>query len=417
MRIKVLWISPNLLPIPCKRIGYKLNTSGGWVGSFISNFSNINNINFHILTINKNAKYKSFCIDNITYHSIPKSTGIFSYNKKLSVRLRQMVLDINPDIIDFQGFEFSYSRDFHHIASGFKYVITIQGIISEIYKYYLGDIKIFDVIRNISLKDLLILDTFYYRKYKYYKRGNSEKIAINNCENFIGRTDWDKMIIKSYKNDINYLNFPRKIQSAFCGNIWKTEYLTNNSIFLSQGNLPYKGLHVVLKALSIVKKVIPNIKVIVAGKNLFKNKFRLPLLGGYQKYIEMLLNNYEIRDNVSFTGPKDSNEYSNTLSQSSLFIQSSFIDNSPNAVIEAQIVGVPIISTFSGGTSSLFPREFNLYYNPSDFRHLSSLIIEILTNPTLAEKISKLNYNHQLSVQKDSINTYDLIKFYKKIIN
>tara|TARA_B100001093_G_C26847447_1_gene1023532 strand:+ start:2024 stop:3277 length:1254 start_codon:yes stop_codon:yes gene_type:complete len=416
VKIKVLWISPNLLPIPCKKIGHKLNTSGGWVGSFIGNFSNLNNINFHILTINEIAKYKSFCKDNITYHSILTSSGIFSYNKKLSVTLRKKIIDINPDIIDFQGFEFSYSRDFHLIASGFKYVITIQGIISEIYKHYLGGIKIYDIIKNISFKDLLILDTFYYRKYKYYKRGLSEKIAINNCENFIGRTDWDKMIIKSYKNDINYLHFPRKIQSAFCSNIWKIEYLTNNRIFLSQGNLPYKGLHIVLKAISIVKKVIPNIEVIVAGKNLFANKFSLPLLGGYQKYIKMLLHNYDIRDNVSFIGPKASNEYSNLLSQSSLFIQSSFIDNSPNAVIEAQTVGVPIISTFSGGTSSLFPREFNLYYNPSDFRHLSSLIIKILTNPLLAEKISKLNHQHQINVQKDCINTNDLINFYKKII-
>jgi glycosyltransferase involved in cell wall biosynthesis len=413
---KVLWITPNILPEAAKKMGFTLSGSGGWLGSLIQLFEGNNNIEFHIITVNKKATYKKFTEKNITYYSISNNRGVFKYSYKLSRLLKFKVSSIKPDIIDFQGFEFCYMRDVDYISSGIPFCVTIQGLVSEINKYYLTGLSATQIFKSITIRDLLLFDSLFHRRNNYFKRGIAEKIAISKTKNFIGRTNWDHSIIKSYHSDFNYFSFKRKIRSQFYQFNWKPCNLSKCRLFLSQANAPFKGFHVLLNALVIIKKYFPSITVCVAGESLSKYKYNIPIFGGYQKLIFNLIHKYELKDNIEFLGPLDASSFADELSQSSLFVLPSLIENSPNSLIEAQICGVPSVVSSVGGTPSLLPFGYEFAYNSLDSRMLAVMIIELLSNYNKALETSEILKLFQQNYQSGIDDGESLINYYTTLI-
>ena len=58
-------------------------------------------------------------------------------------------------------------------------------------------------------------------------------------------------------------------------------------------------------------------------------------------------------NNVSFLGFTKPDDLTKILCESTMYVHTAYIENSPNSVCEAQCLGVPIISTNVGGISSL----------------------------------------------------------------
>lgn len=68
----------------------------------------------------------------------------------------------------------------------------------------------------------------------------------------------------------------------------------------------------------------------------------------------------------------------------SVYVHPSYIDNSPNSVCEAQILGVPVVATNVGGVSSLFTPEKTCCLVPSnDPLMMASRIRDAVRNPEL----------------------------------
>ena len=144
--MNVLWITPNILPAPFRYDQKKFRTSGGWLGSLAEIIKRNPEIDLHVISISKLAEYPTTNIGNITYHAIPSNKGVFKYSSVLTNQLKLLVQQIHPDIIDFQGLEFSYVQDIIEISSGLPTCATLQGLVSEISKYYLSSMSILDVV-------------------------------------------------------------------------------------------------------------------------------------------------------------------------------------------------------------------------------------------------------------------------------
>ena len=56
---------------------------------------------------------------------------------------------------------------------------------------------------------------------------------------------------------------------------------------------------------------------------------------------------------IKFLGRKNAAEMVDVMLNSDIYIQVSHIENSPNSVCEAMLLGMPIIASFAGGTSSI----------------------------------------------------------------
>jgi len=97
-----------------------------------------------------------------------------------------------------------------------------------------------------------------------------------------------------------------------------------------------------------------------------------------------------VSDSVEFAGRIPKNEVPAWLQKGDIFINTTNIDNTPISVMEAMACGLCIVSTNVGGIPYLLENEKDaLLVPPNDPESMASAIYRILTEPGLAEKLSK----------------------------
>ena len=110
-----------------------------------------------------------------------------------------------------------------------------------------------------------------------------------------------------------------------------------------------------LEALKDIRKFYPEVKLRVAGgvslnDEGFKNRLRQK---NYQRYLSKLIVKYNLLDCVEFLPPLKADEMKKMYLKSNVFVSPSSIENSPNSLGEAMILGVPCVSSLVGGVGNM----------------------------------------------------------------
>ena len=105
------------------------------------------------------------------------------------------------------------------------------------------------------------------------------------------------------------------------------------------------------------------------------------------------------------------------LLKCNIFICPSSIENSPNSLAEAQILGVPSIASFVGGIPDMIEdKKTGLLYRFEEIEMLGVFICDVFEKKSLKE----LSINEIITAQKRhdiNKNTADLINIYYKILD
>ena len=137
---------------------------------------------------------------------------------------------------------------------------------------------------------------------------------------------------------------------------------------------------------------IPLIKVRIAGyditcRNTIKDKIKL---SGYGKYILNLLTKYKLQNKVSFLGPLDEHKMIEEYQKAHIFICPSSIENSPNSLGEAQLIGTPVIASYVGGIPDMVQNgKTGILYRFEEIEMLAEYIKQIFENDKLAKQLSE----------------------------
>jgi glycosyltransferase involved in cell wall biosynthesis len=108
----------------------------------------------------------------------------------------------------------------------------------------------------------------------------------------------------------------------------------------------------------------------------------------------------------------------NVLTEADLFVHPSNIENSPNSVCEAQLLGIPIVATNAGGVSSLVKDEDDgLLVAPRDVYAMASKIARLLNNPQETDMLSKKGRLHALERHNPNMIVENLFKIYKELLS
>ncbi len=137
---------------------------------------------------------------------------------------------------------------------------------------------------------------------------------------------------------------------------------------------------------------------------------------GEEAYLERLQRKTEHADNVFWRGKIPHVGIWSRLAETDVAIVSSrWVENSPNVILEAQAMGVPVIGTDLGGVAELVQDEWNgLLFEPDDATSLASQFGRILDHPELIgafrrqsfptshvlEEITQLETLYQLAVKR-----------------
>lgn len=381
--MKILWITNILLPEASILLTgnpiYK--GSGGWLVSSAQALADSEEIKLFIVSVSHRVKHLTKLQGKkIKYYILPHCTKVNDYE----YFMKEVNNCVKPDLVHIHGTEWPYGLAYINACGSENVVISIQGILGAISDCYTDGLSNWQIIRNITLRDLWF-KTILGEKKDYKHRAIYEKIVLKKVKYVIGRTSFDRKYVMNINPNLNYYFCNESLRDEFYQNQWKYDNCTPHSIFLSQANYPIKGLHQVIKALPLVKEKYPDITVRVAGTDITLHKTIQEIMrySGYGKIIYRLLNKYHLENVVSFTGLLSAQEMVNALLKSNLYICPSSCENSSNSIAEAQILGVPCLASCRGGNQDMIKDDrCGQLYKFEDIGELTKCICSIFESST-----------------------------------
>jgi glycosyltransferase involved in cell wall biosynthesis len=365
MKPKVAWLAPYpVQPLsPTIQIS-RLRTSfhpAGWLVNLSKALAATEDIDLHIVVASTLVTSDQIVrLDGITFHVIKSSvpilnrgyppyfpvdvlTGFAAIVHKLLRKLRSL----QPDLVHAHGTEGPYPLA--GIKSRIPCLISMQGIISELFK---------------------TSPSFRLRVVRHY-----EQFAVRRAHFFTCRTDFDTGFVRSLNPQARIFTIHEAMSPVYFANDWHAS--AAETIMFVGSPLPWKGLPVLFAALALVKRRRPQITLIVVGTSSSETdalKEQCQRLG--------------ITSNVTFRGFQPADEIAKLHLQSQVFVLPSQNENSPNAVAEAMVSGLPVIASRVGGIPSLVEDgQTGLLVPWGDPQALAEKIEWLLARPAERERL------------------------------
>ena len=352
----------------------------------------------------------------IQYYLIPNKKDNQKYNPALEELFAQVEKDFNPDIIHIHGSEYPHSLACAKACADKKTVVSIQGLVSTYYYYYYGGIQEKVVKKFRTFRDILRHDDLTIQQKRMERRGEYEKELLRSVSHIIGRTSWDRANTWAVNPDARYHFCNETLRPAFYRTEWSHESCDKHTIFLSQGYYPIKGLQQVLHALPMILTHYPDTKVLVAGNDIIDKPFYA--INGFASYIKHLIRKYGIQNHIRFLGPLDETQMAAQYAKSHVFICPSAIENSPNSVGEAQLVGTPCIASYAGGTMDMITDgQTGLLYRFEETAMLAKKVCELFENESLCKAMSAREREAARARHDKEANAKRLNEIYQSILH
>ena len=350
--MKILWLSNN----PCYAIK-KLspNTqSGGWLKALNYHLVNEDHIELSVCFYWPEP-IEPFEFHNTKYYPIttPKHKSIWKKvrnkvsgntndNNASIKKINEIVKHVNPDLIHVHGTELNFGLI--QYKTSIPILISIQGILSPYYEKY------FSGIPEKYLKQIKkpgFMSFFKALNSAFRINAERERHILTVAKHIMGRTDWDKRITRLLAPESDYFVGNEILRQAFYKEdyVWnKTSFDTPLKLITTSGDVAYKGFELIVKTAKILYDYGIKIEWYVVGLN---ETNVIP------RAVKNWLDYNPKAIGIKFLGMMNENELVNKLQTCDIYCQVSHIENSPNSLCEAMMLGMPLVATNVGGTSSM----------------------------------------------------------------
>ena len=415
--MRVLWFTNN----PCKYISSGGYHGGGWMSSLqeviLTN-------SFEIIDLGV-----SFCMDGqpekvvregVTYYPVPQHVKPLKdkvidilYHKDVRRdeilwqhyvnHFKKVIEDFKPDVVEVFGSEL-YTGLGAVAAKESKVpcVLQLQGILS-LYIYTLLPTGVSR--QSFVMKDGIKGGYSNFQLLTYWKRScHREKAILNAVNHVIGRTEWDKHALEILNPQAQYHWGGEILRPCFYEE-GKRILPIKPIITTTSSGASYKGFDIVLKTANILK-------------NECSIDFEWNVYGNVQPTFFEKLTGVNHKDvNVNLKGVASAVQLREAMLQSTLYFQPSYVENSPNSVAEAQMLGLPVVATNVGGTSSMVKHSETGFLFPATDPYMAAYYVKCLIqnnsqNVTMGENGKKTAMQRH---DRDVI-VKGLIETYKKVI-
>lgn len=352
--MRILWITATAgnyqSPHSCGG-GYN---GGGWISSMQNELAKRDDIKLGIAFC-RNGEPAKVEQDGVVYYPIPHHTkskkdkilDLFKLNDATrdevlwpyyEHKFKEVIEDFKPDVIHIFGSEL-YHGLAARVAGNIPMVLHIQGLLS---------LSIYILLppgfsrREYIMSGKGLKGKFHHLQYlAYWKRSAyREKAILNAVFNVIGRTDWDRQAMAVLNPKAKYYYGGEILRDVFYEA--RKRQIPNVPTITTTISFPtYKGYDVILKVAYILK-------------NELHLNFQWNVYGNIDpEFIEKHIGLSHQDLNVNLCGVASAETLCDALLSSTMYFHSSYIENSPNSVGEAQMVGVPVVASRVGGTDSM----------------------------------------------------------------
>ena len=381
---KILWVCNTMLPELFGRF-HTYNVKEGWLVGISNEIRKQSDIEFHYACPQtKEKRIVNIKKGSINFHCFyAKYDNSYAIEDCIKDQIGKILSEIKPDVIHIFGTEMPHAAACVECAGQKeKIIISIQGLVSEYVKHYLNGIphQVYreGVFSNGRYQTILSQ----YREFG--RRAENEIKALRGVKHIIGRTDWDRACVGRINKRCIYHYCNETLRDCFYGKKWDIDRMNRYTILVSQGDYPIKGLHNLLYALPGVIEKYPETMVYIAGTDSF-----LKEKNPYGLYIKKEIARKNLGGYIRFLGMIDAETMCKYLLKSHVAVMPSNIENSPNSVGEAMVLGTPVVASFVGGIPSMIQDgKEGLLYQSDSVKMLSYNICRIFGRDCETQQLS-----------------------------
>ena len=369
--MKVLWLCNYILPKAASDLGIEGIPKEGWVEGLLEamkdTFFPAGKSGDKALASNHQALTLAVCFPVPEYLDGKKGTWYYcfsedtvhpeKYDLLLESKMDRILDDFRPDVIHIFGTEFPHTLammkaatgdDLHYHLDKEKILITFQGVCSAIAADYLSSLPD-KVVSGKTFRDKVRKDSIMDQQDKFRKRAAIELESLKLTGNIGGRTEFDKKWAGRLNPDAKYHYAGEVMRRIFYEPLPEKNKRDENVIFVAGADYPIKGFHYLLTALKDIRW--PELKIRVAGQDIVsKSKIKI---SGYGRYLSELIEKCGLTGKVEFLGRIPADKMRDEYLNCGIFICPSSVENSPNSIVEAALMGAPVIASRVGGIPSI----------------------------------------------------------------
>lgn len=351
------------------------------------------------------------------------SYGLFSegvpyvYLPELEQRFHRELTGFQPDVIHIWGTEYGHTLAMVNAAqkagSLDRVVIHIQGLCSIYAGHYAEGVP-HKIQVGYTLRDLLRRDNIRCQQEKFALRGKLEMEALQKVRHCIGRTDWDEACTRQINPDIVYHFGNETLREQFFEGSWAYDRCRRHRIFASSCAYPVKGFHYLLEAFAEVVKTYPDATLAVTGKSYLTVDPKRR--SGYQKYLADLTRKYGLEEKIEFLGGLSAEGMKENYLSANVFVLPSTIENSPNSLGEAMLLGVPCVASDVGGVTTMMThtKEGYVYQSTAPYM-LAHYICRVFGMEEKAERLGQAASAHAGITHDPDKNLRELLEIYRAV--
>lgn len=418
--MKILWIVNIPLGLISKKL-YGKEENGLWMTPLLNEFKMSKKYQLIVATTAKIPDTFKGEEEGIIYYALPDNVPIL-YNErniKNQMAWKKMLDEEKPDLIQIWGTEFSHGLCALRVSRGIPAILYMQGYLGSIARHYLAGITDKELRQSVTFRDIIKKDSIRQQQKKYFLATKKEKEMFQLVDSVICENDWCENSIKAVGSNMAVYRCPLSVNQVFTTYTWNIKNVENHSIICTASGYPLKGLHMVLRAVNLLKEEYPDVKLYVPGPKMVSGGSLQWTLRkrGYTKYIERLIQELNIEKHIVWMGQVSQEKLAEQYSKTRVFVLSSSIENHSSSLKEAMMVGTPSIASAVGGVPEYVRHGKNGFlYRFEEYEIMAGYIKKLFEQDELAVKISESGRKDMLDLHNDT-NVFDtMVGIYKDIV-
>lgn len=298
----------------------------------------------------------------------------------------KIVEQFNPDLVHVWGVEMYWGLLTARKLIDRPAVLEIQGLEGAYSRVFTADLTFREQVACLGLKELVSRSTMWQRQHAFRVWGHVEEEMIKAHKYINVNSLWTAAHVSMINPDAILQTHHIAIRKAFFNGA-KWSHSGRPVLFCSAAySVPYKGLHVAIRALAVLKRRYPDAELRIAG-----GIQRGGLLDdGYVRWMNREARRLGVESQVRWLGALSQEQLVVELACASAAIVPSFVETYCCARLEAMLVGTPTVVTASGGMLDLVDNgRTGLLFQEGDAVMCAAHVVRLIADRAYAEAISK----------------------------
>jgi glycosyltransferase involved in cell wall biosynthesis len=346
-RLRVLWFSTT--PSSGGAVLGRTTAGGGWIRALEHELRQQVDLSVAFYHDSTSDPYEH---EGTTFRPMlrPQTTAVGKARSRLTdsletdedvARLMDVVDAARPDVIHVHGTEGPFGLIQRH--TDIPVLVSVQSLLSVYELKYFSGLDRATVRRLARPRDRLTRNSYADRYRRFARQAQRERTVLALSRHLTGRTEWDRRVTSVLAPAATYHHLDEILRAPFYGRRWRSATNDVLELFTTTGPNLYKGLETLVRCAALIEEAGVDYRWRVAG------------LAPGDPFVELFLRalGVDLPSGVVLLGTLEESALADQMIGSDLYVGVSHIENSPNSLCEAQLMGVPCLATYAGGTASL----------------------------------------------------------------